>query len=440
MRLPHPTLGLIGRVFAILLLAVLVEYAASTFLYERASQFSVRQDEAHRLAEHLVIATKLIEEEDAAHRAEEAAELTTTRYAIGWHATLPEGAPVAPSLDRLTRQILDWEPGLESRDVQISLTSPGRDGFIAGRLRLADASWITFRTRQPVKQLDMAASRVLLALTPAVALILIGGLLVRQMLRPMRALARAADAVGHGAAEIEPVPEDGPQEVRDTIVAFNAMQARIHRLIVDRTQALAAVGHDFRTPLARLKLRADAIDDDALRSAMQRDVTEMEQMIASLLAYLSGEDEADTEAPAMSDLAVLCATLVDDATDRGRDAQYRGPDHCEMAVRRVALRRALGNLVDNALQHAERVEIALIPAPDHITIAVDDDGPGIPSDQRARAVEPFVRLETERGRDTEGFGLGLAIVARVMEAHGGSLTLTDSPLGGLSARLRLPRA
>lgn len=438
MRLvPHLAFGVIGRVFAILLLAILVEYGASTFLYERASQFSVRQDEAHRLAEHLVIASKLIEEEKPAGRPEEAAELTTSRYAVAWRATLPRPPAVSPSLDHLTRQIIEWEPGLAARDLRVSLTSPGRDGFIAGAMRLTDGSWVTFRTRQPVRALDMEMSRVLLALTPAVALILIGGLLVRQTLRPMRDLARAADRVGHG--EVEAVPERGPGEVRDVIVAFNAMQARIHKLIGDRTQALAAVGHDFRTPLARLRLRADAIDEDDLRDAIQHDVVEMDQMVASLLAYLSGEDEADAEAPAATDLAVMCATLVDDVRDRGGKAKYHGPDHCELAVRRVALKRALTNLVDNAFHYGKRIDLRLDAAPDRITIAVEDDGPGIPPDQRDRALEPFVRLDPARGRDTQGFGLGLAIVQRAIAAHRGEFALDSSPSGGLSARIVLPR-
>ncbi|MBN8809312.1 MAG: HAMP domain-containing protein [Sphingomonas sp.] len=431
---------MVGRIFAILLLAVLVEYGASTFLYERASQFSVRQDESHRLAEHLVIAGKLIEEEAAERRAAAAAELTTTRYAIAWHATLPKLPAVAPSLDNLTRQIVDWEPELARRDVRVGLTSPGRDGFITGALRLADGSWITFRTRQPVAALDMAVGRILLALTPAVALILLGGLLLRHTLRPMRDLQRAADRVGHGAVEVEPVPERGPGEVRDVVIAFNAMQARIHRLIADRTQALAAVGHDFRTPLARLSLRADAIPDADLRDAIRHDVVEMDQMVTSLLAYLRGEDASETEALAATDVAVMCATLVDDVCDQGGEARYDGPDHCEVAVRRGMLKRALTNLIDNAQHYGTKIEVTLAETPDAIAITVADDGPGIPAADRDRALQPFVRLDPARARDTQGFGLGLAIVQRAVAAHEGTLTLDTAPLGGLEVRITLPRS
>ena len=437
---PDFSFGLIGRVFAILLLAVLIEYGASTYLYERASQFSVRQDEAHRLAEHLVIASKLIEEEAAEDRPAEAAELTTSRYVIGWRQTLKKPPVLSPSLDRLTRQITDWEPDLARRDLRVSLTSPGRGALIAGTLRLSDGSWVTFRTRQPVSALDMAVGRVLLALTPAVALILIGGLLLRRALGPMRDLARAADRVGHGAIEVDPVPERGPSEVRNVVVAFNAMQARIHRLISDRTQALAAVGHDFRTPLARLRLRADAISDQKLRRSIQHDVVEMDQMVTSLLAYLAGEDNGATEARVRTDLAVMCATLIDDLEDSGGRGRYHGPDHCDWVIQRGVLKRALTNLIDNARHYGKRVDLKLSASAEAVTISVDDDGPGIAAPDRARALEPFVRLDPARQRDTQGFGLGLAIVQRAVALHQGEFILADAPSGGLSARIILPRS
>jgi signal transduction histidine kinase len=432
--LPHLPFGLIGRVFAILLLAVLVETAASFLLYERASQFSVRQDEAHRLAEHLVIARKLIEETPEANRAAIAGELTTERYVVSWRSTLTTPPGVAPSLDRLTRQILEWEPELKSGDLRLRVTSPGRGNFISGAFRLADSSWIIFRTRQPVQQFGLTFSRILLALTPAAALILIGGLLLRQTLRPMRALAQAAHRVGHG--EVEHVPERGPAEMRDVIGAFNTMQSRIHRLLSDQTQALAAVGHDFRTPLARLNLRADSIDDDGLRDAVQRDIGEMNEMIDSLLAYLAGD--GDSERIVATDIAVTCATLADDATDHGQDASYHGPEHCEIRVRPVAIKRALTNLVDNALHHGTSVQIRLEASADHVVIAVEDNGPGIPAEERAHVLEPFVRLDGARARNTQGFGLGLSIVQRAVDTEGGTLTLDNRPEGGLRAVISLP--
>ena len=433
----HRPVGLLGRVVAILLLALLFEFAASTLLYERASQFSVRDDEARRLAEHLVISRRFIAEQPAPARAAAASELSTERYALRWEATLPAPPPLAPSLDGMQRQVVAWEPALARADLRLHLTSPGRRARIAGGLRLPDGSWLYFQTLQPVKGLNLAIERILLALIPALALMAIGGLMVRRALLPLRRLAIAADRVGDGSGETEHVPEAGPGDVARVIAAFNRMQDRIHALIEDRTQALAAVGHDFRTPLSRLRLRAEEVADPAPRAAIERDVAEMEAMVASLLAYLGGD--GDPEAPTMADVAVICATLVDDATDAGHDARYAGPDHLPMRIRRVNLKRALGNLVDNALRFGSEVTVSVAEAPDAVLLAVEDDGPGIDPALLDKVLEPFVRAGDARGRDTAGFGLGLSIVVRMVELEGGTLRLVNRPAGGLRAEIALPR-
>ncbi len=430
----HAPAGLLGRIFAILLLAMLLEFGVSTLLYERANQFSVRDDEAHRLAEHLVIARKLVAEAPAAERAAMAHELTTNRYEIHWRSHLVPPPPLAPSLDRMHRQIVRWEPSLAHSNLRLNLASPGRNAVTTGGLTLPDGSWLYFATREPIHQPNLAVERVLLAMIPATALILIGGLLVRRTLLPLRRLAQAADSIG--GPDEHAVPVEGPSDVRRVILSFNRMRDRIERLIADRTQALAAVGHDLRTPLSRLKLRADAIPEDELRDAVEADVAEMEAMVASLLAYLGGESES--EPLAATDLAVLCATICDDAADRGLDARYEGPAHLEAKVRRAMLKRAIVNLVENALHYGGSARLLLEPAPGRLVVAVEDDGPGIPEDQLASVVEPFVRLDTARARDTIGLGLGLSIVQRVVSDHGGTLTLANRTQGGLRAEIVLP--
>jgi len=428
-------LGLIGRVFAILLLTILIEFAVSTVLYERASHFSVRDDEARRLAEHLVISRKIIAEQPVERRPAMAAELTTDRYEVHWKTAPAQLPTIAPSLDRIYHQIVTWEPELASTDLRLRLTSPGRQAAIVGGLRLPDRTWLYFRTREPVQQLNLATERVLLALIPAIGLILIGGLMVRQMLLPLRRLAVAADHVGSDSAE--DVPEAGPGEIRRVVLAFNRMQGRIRRLIADRTQALAAVGHDMRTPLARLRLRADSIEDPALRAAVEADVTEMEAMIASVLAYLGGEGEIEKPIPV--DLAVLCATLCDERADLGDSVEYDGPRHLERVLRPMAMKRAIVNLVENALHHAEHVRVRLVEEEKRVLIRVEDDGPGIPEESMEQVLQPFFRLDSARTRDTVGFGLGLPIVARVAEAEGGTLRLSNRAEGGLRAEIVLPR-
>ncbi|MEK9211114.1 ATP-binding protein [Sphingomonas sp. 2378] len=437
----RPSVGLLGRIVAILLLAVTIEFAVSTYLYERASHVSVRDDEARRLAEHLIVARRVLNERPAIERPEVAEELTTDRYIVSWSSVAPPRPTIAPAMDSMRRQIVDWEPSLAATDIHLRLTSPGRTSVVSGDLRLDDGSLLSFRMREGVRTLDLALGRVLLALIPAIALMLLSGALIGRILHPLRTLARAADTLGRGqgggkgAALL--VPERGPGEVRHVTRAFNRMQARIGRLIEERTRALAAVGHDLRTPLARLRLRADAIRDDDVREAIGRDIEEMEAMVSSLMAFLGGE--GDAEQPELTDLAILCANLADDAADHGRDVRYVGPDHFDCRLRRFGMKRALTNLVENALHYGEHAIITLRTDPgDDVRIRVEDDGPGIPEESLELVLEPFVRLDTARRRDTVGFGLGLSIVARVVAAEGGVLTLANRAEGGLCAEIRLP--
>lgn len=432
----RPSLGLLGRLLAILLAMIAVEFVASTFLYERSSRALVQDDEAHRLAEHLAIARRLIAERPWAERPKMAEQLTTGRYDVRWHPRpLPPG-PTDARLEQMRHQVVSWEPSLADGDLRLQLVAAGREARLSGALGLPDGTWLKFGAAAPGAD-DLPVHRILLALLPAATLLLVGTLLFRRTLRPMNALASAVDRMGRGGVDVALPEEAGPREVRRLIRAFSAMQTRIQQLISDRTQALAAVGHDLRTPLARLQLRIDAIQDRASRAAFEEDVAEMEAMVSSLLAYLGGE--SDPEAAVRADVAVLAATVVDDATDRGGTATYAGPDHCEAKVRTVGLKRALANLVDNAIHYGGRADVTLAATDGELVFAVADDGPGIPESQIEAALSPFSRLDPARGRNTKGLGLGLAIVRRAAATEGGSLRLVNRPEGGLCAELRLPR-
>jgi len=430
----RPSLGVVGRILVILLLSVTVEFCTSTLLYERASQFSLREDEAHRLAEHLVITRKLIAERAPRERATMASLLTTDRYDVRWSASAPPPPPMAPKLREMREQILSWEPSLSHSDLWLRLKSPGLQSMVVGGMVLPDGSWVHFGTRDVANGWDLAIGRVMLALIPAIGLLVIGSLLVRSTLRPVRMLAQAAERYGYGDRVI--LPEIGNGEVIRVVRAFNAMQDRIQRLIADRTQALAAVGHDLRTPIARMRLRIDMIPDGAMRDGMQRDAIEMETMIASLLAFLGG-DESDRPF-ARADVAVLAATMVDDAGDHGHPVSYEGPDHLDADVRPHDLKRALDNLVSNALRHARNVVLSVERRGAHLVLRVEDDGPGIPESRLDDARQPFVRLDAARERNTEGLGLGLAIVDRIAAAHGGELRLSNRREGGLRAEIEIP--
>lgn len=431
-------LGLVGTIFAILLLTVTIEFGASTYLYERSSRFSVREDEARRLAEHLVVARKILDKAPRRERPAVAAdEVTTDRYQVRWSADAPPTPHFAPALVETRRQILAWEPSLADSNLRLRLTSPGRNAALLGELRLSDGSWLLFSSHELVQSLDLAIGRIALALVPAIAFLILGGLLIRRALVPVRILAKATAKIGSGDGGIH-VEEMGTVEVRQLIHAFNAMQERIHRLIDDRTQALAAVGHDLRTPIARVQLRAEAIEDEALRNAIARDVSEMEAMVGSLLAFLGGE--GDPEQPTRTDVAVLAATTIDEAQDRGQDALYVGPDHADAVIRRSGFRRAIVNLVENALHYGKSATLTLEITDGHIRILVEDDGPGIPEDRLDDVLKPFSRLDDARARNTQGLGLGLAIVQRAVEAEQGQLTLSNREEGGLRVEILLTRA
>ncbi|MEZ0496095.1 ATP-binding protein [Sphingomonas sp. IW22] len=435
-RLPlWPALGLIGRLVAILLFALALEFIASTLLYERASEFSVRDDEARRLAEHLVIVRRLVGESSPGRRPEMADELTTDRYVVRWSSEQPPLPANGPAPDQIRQQVLAWEPGLQHRNLRLALLPVGPKTVITGVMRLSDTSWVYFRTQEPVRSAGFPLERIVAALIPVLAVMLLGGLLIRRTLQPIRSLTGAVERYKPGAA-LPQLDEEGPAEIRRLILAFNAMQARIRRLIDERTRALAAVGHDLRTPLARLRLRTDAIPDPALRREVAADIEGMEAMVNSLLAFLGGE--AEPEAPRRVDLAVLCASVADDASDHGHAVQYEGPSHLERMVRASSFRRAVVNLVDNAIHYGNGVTVRLVPGATDVRLHVEDDGPGIPEDSLPLVLEPFVRLDTARRRDTAGFGLGLSIVARAVADEGGTLELANRAEGGLRATIFLP--
>ncbi len=259
-------------------------------------------------------------------------------------------------------------------------------------------------------------------------------LLLRSLGGPLRNLTHAADSLGQGRAVH--VPEEGAGDLRHLARAFNAMQTRISDLLAARTQALAAVGHDLRTPLARLRLRAGMVADAETREALERDVEEMTAMLNSLLDYLGGRHES--EPARLADLAAICMTLVDEASDAGGAVRYRGPEHLAVKVRPLAVKRAVNNLIENAISYAGGAELTLTAEPDAAVLAVEDRGPGIPEEELGRVTEAFHRLDHARTRNTAGLGLGLSIVQRVAISEGGELRLSNRSGGGLRAELRLP--
>jgi signal transduction histidine kinase len=258
---------------------------------------------------------------------------------------------------------------------------------------------------------------------------------VRRALQPLAMFAEAADRLGRDM-DAPPLADAGPTEVRRAALAFNEMQQRLRAFVRDRTQMLAAMSHDLRTPLTRLRLRAELIEDEDEQRKTIADLDEMRSMIEGTLAF--ARDEAAAEKTVMLDLAVLLQTVCEAAVDAGDDATYAGPAHAACVGRPTALRRAFANLVDNAVKYGGRARVGLAVGKGELVVTVDDDGPGIPEAERERVFEPFRRLEGSRNRESGGSGLGLALVRAAIGAHGGSVDLANRPEGGLRARVVLP--
>lgn len=267
---------------------------------------------------------------------------------------------------------------------------------------------------------------------------LLGLWAARALRKPLSGFAKAAESFSL-EGDVAALPEQGPEEIRAVARALNTMRARIRKLVDDRTRLLAAMGHDLRTPITRLRLRSEFVGDDELRGHMLRDLDQMKAMTDGVLSFL--RDGEPREAATAIDLASSLQTVCDQFADLGHTVSYVGPAHLTVMARPEDLQRAVVNLVDNAVRHGSRVVVRLAATPQRSVIEVEDDGPGIPDASKAAMLEAFVRGEAARTMDDRsGFGLGLSIARAVAEAHGGRLTLHDRTPHGLIARITLPPA
>lgn len=274
----------------------------------------------------------------------------------------------------------------------------------------------------------------------SLALLTIATSFMRNQVKPIKNLAQAADDFGKGRDMGQFKPE-GATEVALAGQAFNLMRNRIRRQIVQRTEMLAGVSHDLRTPLTRMKLQLAMMGDGPDIGDLKKDVADMERMIGAYLAFAKGEG---TEQPAPTDITELVSDVVADARRHGAAIEVTLPaaglpgGGIVVQLRRDAFRRALGNVVGNAQRYAGNIAVTLVLKPRHVEVMVDDDGPGIPAAAREDVFKPFFRLEHSRNQETGGTGLGLTIARDIARGHGGDLELRDAPGGGLRAVLRVP--
>jgi signal transduction histidine kinase len=306
-----------------------------------------------------------------------------------------------------------------------------------GSLRLADGSYLNFVAAQAVFRPFWATPFFFVVVGTTLAVAAVSLWAVRKAAKPLSMFADAAERLGRDV-DAPPLAAEGPLEVRRAAQAFNDMQNRLQVLLRNRLQMLAAMSHDLRTPITRLKLRAEMTDDAEQRAKTIADLDELLSMVDATLAY--ARDNAHLEAASAFDVAVLLQAVCEEREDAGGQARYEGPAHLSFVGRPRMLKRAFANLADNAVKYGGGAEIRLADPGDAIVVTVDDGGPGIPSAELGRVFEPFYRVDASRSRATGGVGLGLAVVRAAVEAHGGSVLLANRPEGGLTAVVRLPRS
>ena len=306
--------------------------------------------------------------------------------------------------------------------------------FVA--VRLKDGMWATFDLTMARPAALWAPHSVLSALVMIVAIFVFGCWAASWVSAPLSAFARAADRLGRNV-QAPPLSEEGPREVRQAVAAFNEMQSRVRRFVDDRTRMLAAISHDLRSPITRLRLRAEMLPQGEASGRMLADLAEMEAMVSSTLEFARGE--AVTEPSQVIDLAATIEAVCDNASDMGLPAEFDWQGRLVCTCRPLAMKRALANVVENAARYGARAMVHARHAGHTIVVTVDDDGPGIPEAEMDLVFTPFFRLEGSRNRKTGGIGLGLTVVRTIVRAHGGDILLENRAGGGLRVTITLPQ-
>jgi signal transduction histidine kinase len=469
MRLSPWPQSLFGRLLAASVAAVLLAHTAGLFLIAQEREHFVLQGSVREWARRIAETTLVLQPLGLAERAAAVARLSAAPEPLptahpppgahGHPGAAAHGFVRLPVLADFERTLKDQVHGAlgPAYAVEVSATPQAAPPAIAVpvpffeahelaahqgsarrydvSVRLPDGAALLFRvTRMPE---GAPLPRHLLGNLALLVLILVIVLYVaaRNITRPLSELARAAHSVGRDARP-ERLQERGARELRDAARAFNTMQDRLRRYLDSRTRVLAAMSHDLKTPLTRLRLQVETLDNPPMQERIGRELSEMEAMVREALTLFRGIE--DGEPPAPLDLNALLEKVREEFTDMGQQVSLAGRTAQPLTAKPQALKRCLTNLVANATHFGARADIVLEDGP-VVAIRVRDGGPGIPAQELERVFEPFYRLESSRNRDSGGTGLGLSIARDIAQAHGGSLTLSNLPGGGLEAALLLPR-
>ncbi len=381
---------------------------------------------------------------DAPHQTEQheedGTELRAEMYKVFGDKTSQYKLTTFPALDEATRIELLF--GDLYRDIRRTLfprssfapQPPVRLVFALISIPLKSREWlnITVSSRPFAPPATPLLVQLLtMAIFSAISIVVV----INRVTRPMKKLAVAASALGRGESGVK-LQEEGPREIVETVRAFNEMQDRLRRFVQDRTKMLAALGHDLRTPITSLRLRAEFIEDEEIKAKIIETLDEMLQMAEATLSF--AREESTHEETRVVDFGALVSTVCADLADTGRDVVCEDTDGLAVRCRPIGVKRALRNIVENAVIYGKRATVSVSHNTAEVTVQVDDDGPGIPAEDIEKVFKPFVRLENSRSRDTGGVGLGLAIARSIIRAHGGDITLHNRPEGGIRATLSIP--
>ncbi len=426
--------GLFTRTFLIIVAPIVILQSVLVFVFMERHYQLVSRRMSEAVVREIAAVVYILENfpQDPEYNKVEALASST----LGMSISITPLEPLPPPTPKPFFDVIDKELSYAiSQNIgkPFWIDTVGRSRFVEIRIQLQDSILRIFTRRS---QTYASNSHIFLVwmFSTSLVLVIIALLFLRNQIRPIIRLADAAEAFGKGRP-VEDFRASGAREVRRASLAFIDMRRRIERQIEQRTTMLAGVSHDLRTILTRLRLQLAFLGDTPESEAMRKDVDEMSHMLEDYLAFSKGDGD---EAIQKTDIALLLEELEEEAEISGHlvTTSFKGPS--EAHVRRLSMKRCLSNLVTNGCKYGQRVEVNGGIDGKWLVITVDDDGPGIPADQREIAFRAFHRLDLARNMDETGSGLGLAIARDIARGHGGDLYLEDSPLGGLRARLRIP--
>ncbi|MFJ7282756.1 ATP-binding protein [Pseudomonas sp. NPDC099000] len=423
-----------------IILAMLISLALNGLFIQLAGVWARPPLTETGLLDKMAAITRIIQAAPAPLRSQLAHAVSDEGFIVSWHLDRRElnlptvedldseiGSTVLHPLLKFAGRIQVYEPA--------DWTENSADAHYALLIELPDASWLMFAAHSRNWGLDDTPRYLIVLLLVLISTTLVTLIATRRLATPLQHFAEGARRFGvdFRAPPIEPL---GPQEIRQAILAFNAMQAQLQHFIRDRTQMLAAISHDLRAPLTRMRLRGEFIEDSEQQQRLFRDVDEMQAMINSALEFF--RDDARLEPATQFDLAELLQTLLDDYRDQGVEIAFSGPLRRVYLGRPLGLKRVMTNLLDNAIKYGSEPAIELIPDAGEVRIKVLDRGPGIPEASLEQVFAPFFRMEGSRNKSTGGVGLGLSAARAIVLEHGGELKLRNRSKGGLEALVVLP--